>query len=428
MTSDYSQTITLGYGAGTQTLSVPAENLIGIYHPKDYNQQADEHTILTEALQNPIGSPRLSQFVRPGQKVAFITSDLTRPCPTHKLLPPVIAELDAAGIPDHDITIILALGLHRKMSEQEIHRAIPHSYRQRFKVLNHDIEDVIRVGVTSRGTPVEIFRPVVHADVRVCLGVLEFHYFAGYSGGAKAIFPGCASPTSVTANHAMMTNPKAIPGEWRGNPVRADLEEAASMLGTTFILNVLVNERHTVAGAVAGDMIQAHRIGCDMVAERGKVDVPQKADIVIASAGGFPKDINLYQAQKALDNASQFARQGGIIILVAECKEGFGSQIFETWFLDAKSPQAILDKIKREFVLGGHKAAAFANVQLRQKVMLVSSMPREIIHRTGLIPYRQASQALADALETMGKDAKIIVLPMAGSILPRFSEHMPVGV
>jgi nickel-dependent lactate racemase len=285
-------------------------------------------------------------------------------------------------------------------------------------VINHDPSDIVRLGVTSRGTPVEILRTVVEADVRICVGNLELHYFAGYSGGAKAILPGCASRATVQANHAMMVKPEACAGRLDGNPVRADLEEGAAMVGIDFILNVLVDSQHRITGAVAGEVSAAHRQGCELVAEQGIVPVAGLADVVLVSAGGFPKDVNFYQAQKALDNAAHVVRPGGTIVLVAECGEGLGNVTFETWLREASSPRQVLDRIQHEFVLGGHKAAAVASVLERASVYLVSSLPAEVVEACGLIPSDDVEQALNIALSQAGKSAGILVMPQGGSVLP----------
>ena len=263
-------TFQLAYGKGRHEVSIPDDRLLGIYsiqEDKTYIRQ-DESLILKEALENPVGSSPLRELARPGDKVAIITSDLTRPCPSARLLPPVMTALSAAGIPDEDILIVLGLGLHRPMTESEIDRALSPEINQRYHVLNHDSNDTVHLGVTARGTPVEIFRPVVEADVRICLGNLEFHWFAGYSGGAKAIMPGCASRATVTANHAMLVQAEAATGVLEGNPLRADLEEGVAMLGAVFILNVVLDPEHHILGAVAGDMIAAHRAGCKQIGAR----------------------------------------------------------------------------------------------------------------------------------------------------------------
>jgi nickel-dependent lactate racemase len=239
---------------------------------------------------------------------------------------------------------------------------------------------------------------VVEADFRICLGNLELHYSAGYSGGAKAILPGCASSTTLKASYSHMVHPGARAGDLEGNPVRVDLEEGASMLGIDFIINVVTEGRdHRIIGAVAGDVTAAHRRGCEVVAERSIVKVEKPADIVMVSPGGHPKDMNLYQAQKGLDNASYAIRDGGVLILAAECTEGFGNQTFETWLTDA-APQQVLARIQREFVLGGHKAAAVAAVLKRASVYLVSALAEDLVRRCGMTPFADLDSALASAL------------------------------
>jgi len=412
-------TVELPYGQQAFTVQVPSANLLGVIHPKSQPAAADEATLIAQAMAQPIGSKPLRQLVRKGQKVAIVTSDLTRPCPSDKLLPYVLDELSGAGVADEDIFIVLGLGLHRPMTEEEMRLAVTPQIQSRIRVVNHDVHDTLFLGSTSFGTPVEIFRPLVEADVRLALGVIEFHYFAGYSGGAKAIFPGCASRRSVTANHAMMLRPGAEAARLEGNPVRMDLEEAVAMLGVDFILNVVVDGHHRIVGAFAGDLTAAHRKGCEMVAERGRVTIPQKADIVLASAGGYPKDINFYQAQKAMHNANYSVRDGGVMILVAACTEGFGHKTFEEWMLNASSPGELIERIQKGFVLGGHKAAAVAAMLERASIYMVTQLPPEQVQRSGMVYFDHPQHALEAAFDHLGRDSRILVLPQAGSILPQ---------
>ena len=411
-------TLEIPYGSSIVRAPIPIANLLGVFAPGKGGEGRDEMEILAEALAHPVGAPRLRDLVRPGQKVAIITSDMTRPCPADRLLPPVLDELGEAGASDEDVTVVAALGLHRAMTPSELESTVGTAVYERVRVINHAPADTVRLGVTSAGTPVEIFRPVIEADLRVCLGNLEFHYFAGFSGGAKAILPGCASRATVTANHAMMVRPGAVTGQLEGNPVRTDIEEGVAMVGVDFILNAVVDERRCVVGAVAGDVIAAHRQGCELVAQRGTVSIPQRADVVLAGAGGHPRDLNLYQAQKALDSAAYAVQTGGVIILVAECREGFGNQTFETWMKDALSPDQILERIQRGFVLGGHKAAAFASVMKRARVYLVSAMPPDDVQRCGLVPFDDVSQGLRCALAEVGEGVTVIALPFGGASLP----------
>ncbi len=411
-------TLHLPFGHTTYKLEIPTANLLGVLTPRPCPTSNNETTLLHQALTHPIGTARLRDIARPGQKVTIITSDITRPCPSARLLPPVLAELTAAGISDEKITIVIALGLHRPMSATELETTVGPTLYRRFQVINHDPTDTIRLGVTTIGTPVEIFRPVVEADLRICLGNLEFHYFAGYSGGAKAILPGCASKATVCANHALMVRSQAVAGRVEGNPVRDDLEEGAALVGVDFILNVVVDGQHCIAEAVAGDMIAAHRQGCELIKARGAVTISHQADIVLVSAGGYPKDMNLYQAQKALDNAVQAVRPGGVIVLVAECSEGLGNQTFEAWMTAAASPDEILARIQREFVLGGHKAAAVAMAMKRADIYLVSALPPDFARSLGFYPFDNPAEALQSALTQAGSTATLIVLPAGGSVLP----------
>ena len=413
--------IQLAYGDGHIDVQLPESNLMGVFNPvksEDKKPQGSEKDLIQQALKQPIGTQPLRQLVKKGDKVAIVTSDLTRPCPSERLIPPLLNELAAAGVPDEDIFIVLGLGLHRPMSEEEIDQALSPEIHQRIKVLNHDVQDTVRLGTTSRGTPVEFFRPVVEADFRICVGNLEFHWFAGFSGGAKAILPGCASKATVTANHAMMIEPKAAPGVIEGNPLRADIEEGVAMLGVDFILNAVVDREHKITNVVAGDVIAAHRKGCQLIAERGKVRVPEKADIVLASAGGFPKDINLYQSHKAMQNAFYFVKEGGIIILVAECREQMGNDLFEDWMFAASSPAEILTRIRGEFILGGHKAAALAAILDKVNVYLVSGLPAILTERLFMTPFAHPNDALKAALERSGENSRLLVLPEAVSTIP----------
>jgi nickel-dependent lactate racemase len=411
-------TLSLPFGHSELSVRVPNSSLVGVFAPEEGTSQIDEAALLGEALAHPIDSPRLRELARPRLKVAIITSDLTRACPSERILPPVLRELASAGIADAEVTIVIALGLHRPMTVREMESAVGPELYRRLQVVNHNPLDTVSLGVTSSGTPVELFRPVVEADLRVCLGRLDFHYFAGYTGGAKAILPGCASEATIGANHALMVQPKAGTGRLDDNPVRADIEEGVALLGPHFMLNVLVDANRLIVGAVAGDVTTAHRRGCELVKRHRTVSIPELGDIVVVSAGGHPKDVNLYQAQKAMDIAAHAVRRGGVIILVAECTEGFGDETFETWMTEARSPDGVLDRMQQGFVLGGHKAAAIATVLKRAKVFLVSRLHVESVQCRGLILFNDVSKAIEAALGEVGPQASVLVLPQGGSALP----------
>ncbi|NMB26244.1 MAG: nickel-dependent lactate racemase [Firmicutes bacterium] len=413
--------ITLPYGHGTWDLDLPKTGWVGTFLPKRPEIVTSEGEIIEKALDWPVESATLEQIVEPGMGVAIVTSDNTRPCPNSVLLPPLIERLNAGGVPDENITIVIALGLHRPMTDAELRDSVGEDVFRRVKVINHDVDDVVEVGRTSRGTPVEVFRLVVEADFRVCVGNVEFHYFAGFSGGAKALVPGVAAPVTVNRNHGHMVDDAAVAARLEGNPVREDLEEAAALVGADFILNVVVDEYHKVIDAVAGDPLVAHRILCQRLQETGIVDIPQPLDIAIVSAGGNPKDLNLYQAQKALDNCSGVVRQGGLIVLLAQCPEGYGNNVFQQWMTSGKTPIQLLEDIRQDFVLGGHKAAAISKIATNIKILLVTG--EQLAHEdlAGISVYHDLQLAVDAGFELVGQDAVYAVFPHGASTLPKIS-------
>lgn len=414
--------VRLPYGQRFRSLSLPWIHHVGTFFPKGQETNVPETEIIRQALDNPVGSAMLEELLEPGKRVVIITSDATRPCPNAVLLPPLLERLHKAGIKDEDITVVIALGLHRPMTDAELASSVGDEVFRRVKVINHDPKDAVALGKTQRGTPVEIFRPVVEADYRICVGNVEFHYFAGYSGGAKAIVPGVAAPNTVTSNHSHMTSANAKATRLAGNPVRDDLEEAAHMVGVDFLLNVIVDENHKVIDACSGDVTKAHRALCERLRQAGTISLSQSLDLAIISAGGDPKDINLYQAQKALDNCAGVVRPGGVIILVAECKEGYGNATFKEWMTSGKTPSELLDAISQSFVLGGHKAAAIAKIAINAKILLVTSSRLKHEQLVGMDVYVDLEKAIQAGFHLVGEDAAYAVFPYGASTLPRIGD------
>ncbi len=409
--------IPLKYGNVTLTLDIPEPGTRAfVLKPGRAAPPGGEAGMIRSALAHPIDSPLLSEIVSAGQKVAIITSDLTRPCPSARLLPPVLDELKLGGVRDTDITVIFGLGTHRPHTPAEQRWLVGGNIYRRVACMDSSLADVELIGHTRQGTPVAIFRPALEADVRVCLGVIEYHYFVGYSGGLKAIIPGVCGTSTIQHNHCMMTQPGATAATLIGNPVRQDIEEAGELVGAHFILNVILDESKRVVHAVAGHPRKAHRAGCARLDAFGRATIEEPVDIVVVSAGGCPKDINLYQAQKALDNARHIIRPGGVILLVAECSEGLGNPTFEAWMHDPGGPDAILARIQREFVLGGHKAAAIAMTMKQADVYLVSSLPANLVRSMGFYPFDDVDEALRTALARAGRT--VAVMPEGGLVLP----------
>ena len=409
---------TLGFGNCTQKLNVPDENLICVLMPNTVQQGLTGEAEVSRALENPIGTPRIGQIVRPGETVAIVTSDMTRPLPSYKVLPLLVEELLQAGIRRQDITVVFGLGSHRKQTVEEQKKLVGEQVFAQIKCIDGDDSDCVHYGYTSRGTPVDIVRAVAEADRRICLGNIEYHYFAGYSGGAKAIMPGVSTRDAIQHNHSRMVEAAAAAGRLEGNPVREDIEEAARMVGVDFIVNVVLNEHKEIVHAVAGDVVQAHREGCRYLDRLYGKPIAERADIVVVSQGGAPKDLNLYQTQKALDNAKHAVNKGGVIILVGSCKEGLGEEVFEEWMTKSPDAHSMIDRIQVDFQLGGHKAAAIAMVLEDAEVYLVSELDADFVKQIFLTPFSDVQTAFDAAMQKIGSGASVIVMPYGGSTLP----------
>ena len=407
-----------GYGSGIQYVNVDRKHIIKELLPLSVSAPESELSEVERALDDPIASGTIETIFKPGETVAIVTSDITRPMPTYKVILPVIDRLNKAGIPDENITVVSALGSHRRQTDEERKKLVGEECFKRVKVIDSDPEDCIHYGFTKRGTPIDITRSVAEADRIICLGNVEFHYFAGFSGGVKAIMPGCSTPKAIQMNHRLMTDEYACAGNIKTNPLRDDIEEAGRKVGVDFILNVVLDEHKNIVRAYAGAPVKAHREACDYLRKMFGISIPERADIVICSQGGKPKDLNLYQTQKALDNAKHAIKKGGIIILVGACNEGLGGNVFEQWMTEAKSPDELTERIEKNFVLGGHKAAAIAMVLKNADIYMVSEMDPELVNNIFMRPFRTVSAAYRAAQAKFGGNGTVITMPYGGSTLP----------
>ena len=414
----------LGYGKGTQTVEIKETCLLDVLLPNPVLKELTGEEEVRRALAAPIGTASLREIVKPGEKIAIITSDITRPVPTWKIIPALLDELYTAGCRPEDLLLVFALGSHRKHTEEEQRRLAGERAWAEIRCIDSDGSDCVRLGVTANGTPVDIFRPVAEADRVICIGNIEYHYFAGYSGGAKAVMPGVSTREAIQANHSRMVRQEACAGRMDGNPVREDIEEAAAMLGVDFIVNVVLDEHKEIIRAFSGDVTRAHRAGCAYLDKLYSKYIKKQADIVIVSQGGAPKDLNLYQTQKALDNAKHAVRDGGIIILVGSCREGLGERTFEEWLTSAPDPHSLVVRIEQEFKLGGHKAAAIAMVQERAEIYLVSEMEADFVKSLFMTPFDSVEEAYSVAKKKLGGDASVILMPYGGSTLPKLNTEI----
>lgn len=412
--------ISLKFGKDEKIIIIPDRNVVGILEPNAMEHTRTGVDEVVHALNHPIGTPKLSEIVLKGEKIAIITSDITRPMPSKIVIPEVLNELYKAGIKNEDIIIVFGMGVHRFHTDDERRYLVGEEVYAKIRCIDSDGSDCVSLGTTSHGTPVDIFRPVVEADRRICLGNIEYHYFAGYSGGAKAIMPGVSTREAIQANHSRMVDESAMAGKLEGNPVREDIDEVAKFVKIDFIVNVVLDEHKKIIKTVAGHHIAAHRQGCTFLDKIYRAHIERKVDIVLVSPGGYPKDINLYQAQKALDNAQHAVADGGTIILVGSCAEGLGEDVFEEWMTHHECASDMIGHIKRDFQLGGHKAAAIALVLEKANVCLVSDLQSDFVKSIFLEPYADAQTAFDRALSKYGEDARVIIMPFGGSTLPFF--------
>lgn len=372
---------------------------------------------LAHAFEHPIQSPPLREIAKDKRSAVILISDISRLCPSYLFLERMLNELNAAGLPDSRIRIVVALGMHRKQTEQELRRLAGEAVYRRVQVLNHSplSEDCVPLGMTSMGTPIEINRHVAEAELRVVTGNIEPHALAGMSGGIKALVPGVASHRCIEHNHGLSRRFKAEIGN-PDNPVRQDLEEALQFLPVHFLFNVIVNHEQKVLEAVSGDIIAAHRAALQAARERFIIEVAEPYDTVIVSAGGYPKDTQLYQAVKSLKNAATITKPGGKIVLAAKCEEIFGNGIFQYWVETIQDRKLIVDKLKEQFVLGAHKIEHIDQVLQNHEVFLYSDMPHSLVELVGFQPVSDL-QACIDKL-LANPYGTIALMPFGGLTFP----------
>jgi nickel-dependent lactate racemase len=410
--------ILLGFGNTALELEIPERNLSRVILPSEPAIKEDAGLLVKKALEFPIKSKRLSEIVKPDSRIAIIVSDVTRPTPTAKILPPLLEELYLGGAKNKNITIVFALGLHRQQTEEECLRLVGEEVFESIRCVQHDRKRCRYLGRTSFGTPVEIFEEVVDSELIISTGTLEFHYYAGYSGGGKSILPGVSSEKSILSYHSLYS--KLFEGNPLSgridSPARQNIEEAARISGLKFILNVAINSKKEIVAAVAGDLTEAHRRGAEIVDSMYKIPV-EPADAVIVSCSGFPKDINLFQATKSLENAIPAVKKGGSIVLVAECKEGIGDAVYERWSRECKTPDEAIEKFRGCFEFGGHKSAIVGRAVKEFNLYLVSKLPDTESRKAFFTPLKSVEEAL-DKVLSENPEAKIHVMPYGGWTLP----------
>lgn len=419
-------TIQIPYGLSQ--LRFKAEFPFDLYEQKEYPPADDPLEVVIQALQNPLDQQGIN-WSSPSKCAAISINDKTRPVPHSFMLPPLLDWLNEHGIPDEQIEFFIATGTHPPATDEEVKAIIPPSIlnRNKIRIFSHNCDDrdnLIFLGHTERKTPVWINKRFYQADLRIVTGNIEPHHFMGFSGGAKSAAIGLAGRETINHNHAMLSDPLAFLGEFHHNPMRQDVEEIGSLMGIHLALNVILNANRQIITALFGTPRSVMEKGISISNDLWTVPVSSAYDLVIASAGGHPKDINLYQAQKAITHAALFARPNGVIVLVAACPEGIGSNKAVEFLEQISTPEEAVTRFKQmEFQIGPHKAFQIALQAKRNRIILVSAMPDNLVKKFFLIPAKSLEQALEFAYDFLPVNFTTVVLPHATALLPKFTSQ-----
>lgn len=385
-----------------------------------------EEDVILDSLRNPIASKQLKYIVKKGETVCIIISDITRVYQNmKKYLPYIIEELNFAGVNDDDIIFLSATGTHRMQNEEE-HKKLLGELYNRFKCIDHnayDEDNLLYIGTTSYKTPVYINKVALKYDHIIITGSIVFHDMAGYGGGRKSILPGISGYNTIMANHSLSLhekvgygpNPFTTIAKLEGNPMNEDMLEACDMVKPSFMFNVIVNSSGKIEHAVSGNYREAFQNGCEYLKKSEELAIKDLADVVIASSGGYPKDINLYQATKALSSAKEAVREGGDIILIARCNEGMGHSEMESIINDFPDNYSREIELRRAYTIAKFIGFLMCKISEKCTISLVSEIDETLFRKTNIRVYKDINDAISTVLNKKGL---VYIMPDAAAVLP----------
>lgn len=417
--------VQLAYGHSGLKIELPDELDVTVVEPKFLVGLSDPETALRKALQSPIGSPPLRDLVKPTDKVGLVFCDITRPAPSHLMIPAILDEL--AHVPRENITLFNAVGTHRANTDEELRGMLGDALVDGYHIVQNNTFDPstqVHLGVTRRGHEIWLNREFVGCDTKILTGFIEPHLFAGFSGGGKMVMPGMAGQQTVLRNHGveMLSNPQATWGVTQGNPIWEEIREIALKVNPTFLLNVTLNRDKEITGVFAGDLDAAHAAGCAFVKETAMVPVPEPFDIVITTNSGYPLDLNLYQSVKGMSAAAQVVRESGAIIITADCWDGIPDHgLYSQLLREADSPQTLLDTICAPGFLKQDQWQAQIQVQIQLKAdvyVYTDNLTDEQVQTALLKPSHFIEATVSELLHKYGPQAKICVLPEGPQTIP----------
>jgi nickel-dependent lactate racemase len=417
----------LAYGRSGLALDIPDEGTT-ILEPEFVPGLPDEKSALREALRSPVGTKPLQEIVRPGDRVAVVFSDITRPMPNDRVLPVLLSEL--SHVPPAQVILINALGMHRPNTPDELESMLGPDLLRRYRIVQHDARNDAeqgRLGTSQFGHRISINRRFLQADRKILTGFIEPHFFAGFSGGGKAVLPGISGEATILANHGgtMVGHPKATWGITSGNPIFEEILEAALLAEPDFILNVTLNRRREITGVFAGELRAAHERGVRFARERAMRPVRKPFDVVVATNSGYPLDLNLYQTVKGMSAAAQIVKEGGSILVASECSDGIPSHGHYRELLHSRSSPADLLAMVKEpgfRVPDGWEVQLQAEIQMKAEVFLYSALPDAEVRAAHLTPCHDMGAALLALLKRHGPRARLAVLPDGPQTIPYLTE------
>lgn len=417
--------IKLAYGKHGLPIELPDEWQVDVVEPRYTPGLPDPALALLDALRAPCNAPPLGEFVRPGDRVGIIFSDITRPTPHQLVLPAVLAEL--THVPRQNITLFNACGTHRPNTDTELRGMLGDALVDGYPIVQNnafDEAEQVCMGITGRGQAVWINREIAACDVKILTGFIEPHFFAGFSGGGKALMPGMAGLRTILGNHdaANIGSPNATWGKTCGNPIWEEVRAAALQAGGVFLVNVTLNKNKEITAVFAGELTSAHDAGCAYAKETAMVPVPQPFDIVVTSNSGYPLDLNLYQTVKGMSAAALVVKPGGAIIAAAECWDGIPDHgMYGELLRTSDSPRRLLDRILEPgfLELDQWQAQVQALIQLKAEVYVYSDrLSDEQIHASLLLPCRDILETLKCLRRRYGPRARICFLPEGPQTIP----------
>lgn len=422
MRGEMMKKVKLAYGKGELTVDVPDDAVV--IEPRHLPGLADDRGAVVAALRNPVGTPPLREMVKASDKVSIVISDITRPTPNHKLVPWLLAELE--HVPRENFVIINGLGSHRANTREELIRMLGQEVVDSIAIENHDAFDdskLVHVGRNSYGSEVYLNKTYVESTFKIVTGFIEPHFFAGFSGGPKGINPGVASIKTILDFHnaQMIGHPGSTWGVIEGNILQDAATQNCLMAKPHFMLNVTLNGDKEITNVFAGDVITAHRQGCEFAKTHAMYAVDQPFDVVITTNSGYPLDQNLYQTVKGMSAAAQIVRQGGSIISASECSDGVPNHGNYAKILQMRNtPQELLDMINDpEFCMFDQwQVQVQAIVQIKADCYLYSTLDKETVTKAKFIPVDDVGGALVDLLKRYGSGAKVAVLPLGPLTIP----------